>query len=538
MSPRGHGPPPPPPSDMALAMDGDSSSGTQTYANSQKSDFEQKDKLGENRAEIDEQLTNLARKLSTKSEKLYHRSPFGAREGGCLDPNSPEFCARDWAKAFYNARYNADENCPPRVAGVAFKDLNVSGYGSPVDYQMSVGNALLKLPTQIYQFLGGKKRKINILQGLDGLVLPGEQLCVLGPPGSGCSTFLKTVAGETHGFQVDPAAYINYHGITPKQMSTGFRGEAIYTAEVDAHYPQLSVGDTLYFASLARAPRHLPGGISSQEYATHLRDVIMAMFGISHTVNTRVGNDFVRGVSGGERKRVTIAEAALSYAPLQCWDNSTRGLDSANAVEFCRTLRTQSDVFGMTSFVAIYQAPQAAYNVSPGSHDKVLDSANKQGSFSTRLLFYMKDTKYISGPLMMLKATLNDSAFCALSLRQLLTFSRRCPAQPNASSDQALRVWHLEHPRSLLGAGKRARNANPCYAKLISTLMNIPLMETILTDLPNPGRQKSQRTNDRNHHILCHTGARFGFVCGGNCSVSRMIQVLPSSCLLTISLRR
>ena len=47
----------------------------------------------------------------------------------------------------------------------------------------------------------------------------------------------------------------------------------------------------------------------------------MAMFGISRTVNTRVGNDFVRGVSGGERKRVTIAEATLSFAPLQCWDN-------------------------------------------------------------------------------------------------------------------------------------------------------------------------------------------------------------------------
>jgi ABC-type glutathione transport system ATPase component len=51
----------------------------------------------------------------------------------------------------------------------------------------------------------------------------------------------------------------------------------------------------------------------------------MAMYGISHTANTRVGNDFVRGVSGGERKRVTIAEATLSFAPLQCWDNSTRG---------------------------------------------------------------------------------------------------------------------------------------------------------------------------------------------------------------------
>ncbi|KAJ4352737.1 Multidrug resistance protein [Ascochyta clinopodiicola] len=146
-------------------------------------------------------------------------------------------------------------------------------------------------------------------------------------------------------------------------MNTAFRGEAVYTAEVDAHFPQLSVGDTLYFAALARAPRNIPGGVDRERYAAHLRDVIMAMFGISHTANTRVGDDFVRGVSGGERKRVTIAEATLSFAPLQCWDNSTRGLDSANAVEFCKTLRTQCDVFGTSACVAIYQAPQAAYDV-------------------------------------------------------------------------------------------------------------------------------------------------------------------------------
>lgn len=146
-------------------------------------------------------------------------------------------------------------------------------------------------------------------------------------------------------------------------MNSIFRGEAIYTAEVDAHFPQLSVGDTLYFAARARAPQTIPGGISREKYAEHLRDVIMAMFGISHTVNTQVGDAYVRGVSGGERKRVTIAEAALSFAPLQCWDNSTRGLDSANAVEFCRTLRTQCDVFKASTCVAIYQAPQSAYDV-------------------------------------------------------------------------------------------------------------------------------------------------------------------------------
>lgn len=81
-------------------------------------------------------------------------------------------------------------------------------------------------------------------------------------------------------------------------MHNDFRGEAIYTAEVDVHFPQLSVGDTLSFAAAARAPRHIPGGIDRNVYTEHMRDVVMAVFGISHTVNSKVGNDFIRGTVG------------------------------------------------------------------------------------------------------------------------------------------------------------------------------------------------------------------------------------------------
>lgn len=151
-------------------------------------------------------------------------------------------------------------------------------------------------------------------------------------------------------------------------MQKKFRGEALYTAEVDVHFPQLTVGETLSFAARARSPRQIPNGMGRSEYADRMRDVVMATFGIGHTIDTRVGNDFVRGVSGGERKRVTIAEAALSGAPLTCWDNSTRGLDSANAIEFCKTLKLATEICGSTACVAIYQAPQAAYDL----FDKVI----------------------------------------------------------------------------------------------------------------------------------------------------------------------
>jgi ABC-type multidrug transport system ATPase subunit len=104
-------------------------------------------------------------------------------------------------------------------------------------------------------------------------------------------------------------------------------------------------------------------GVTREQYADHMRDVVMAVFGLSHTINTRVGNDFIRGVSGGERKRVSIAEVTLSGSPIQCWDNSTRGLDSATALEFVKTLRTGAECSGYTPIVAIYQASQSAYDV-------------------------------------------------------------------------------------------------------------------------------------------------------------------------------
>lgn len=146
-------------------------------------------------------------------------------------------------------------------------------------------------------------------------------------------------------------------------MHKDFRGEAIYTAETDVHFPQLTVGQTLDFAARARTPRNRFPGVTRDEYASFMKDVTMAIFGLRHTEHTKVGNDFVRGVSGGERKRVSIGEATLSQSPLQCWDNSTRGLDSANALEFCKTLRLSTTLTGATACLAIYQASQSAYDV-------------------------------------------------------------------------------------------------------------------------------------------------------------------------------
>jgi ATP-binding cassette subfamily G (WHITE) protein 2 (PDR) len=311
----------------------------------------------------EDELCDIARSVS-KASSLLGNDLLPCDEGSALDPWGSNFDVLLWTKAFQKLRSDADPNQRPRVSGIAFKNLRVSGFSSGSMSQETIGNMPWKLVNSVKAMLGIKQTKIDIIHEAEALVLPGEIVAVLGPPGSGCSTLLKTIAADTYGFSVDKDSIINYHGIRPEQIAREYRGDAVYTAEVDENFPKLTVGDTLYFAALARTPGTIPGGFTKEQYAMHLRDVVMKMFGISHTVNTIVGDNFVRGVSGGERKRVTIAEAALSFAPLQCWDNSTRGLDSANALEFCRALKTQAKYMDLSSLVAIYQASQDAYDVS------------------------------------------------------------------------------------------------------------------------------------------------------------------------------
>lgn len=292
-------------------------------------------------------------------------NPFlGLPSSSPLDPSSSNFSARTWLSNLVGFLSKHPDKPPSRRTGVTFRNLSVYGYGSPTDYQKNVANVLLGAGSLFRWLAGSKKQKIQILRDFDGIVEPGELLLVLGRPGSGCSSLLKTISGDTYGFFIGEESEINYQGISVAQMHSQFRGEAIYMAENDVHFPQLTVGDTLLFAAKARAPRDntIPG-VSRELYARHMRDVIMATFGLTHTINTNVGSALVPGVSGGERKRVSIAEAALSGSPLQCWDNSTRGLDSANALEFCKTLRLSADMVGTSALVSLYQGSQDAYNV-------------------------------------------------------------------------------------------------------------------------------------------------------------------------------
>lgn len=113
------------------------------------------------------------------------------------------------------------------------------------------------------------------------------------------------------------------------------------------------------FATRLNVPNTLPNGVKdSEEYRKKFKGFLMDSMGISHTDDTKVGDAFVRGVSGGERKRVSIIEALATRASVMCWDNSTRGLDASTALEYTRALRSMTDTMGMATVVTLYQVSQ------------------------------------------------------------------------------------------------------------------------------------------------------------------------------------
>jgi ATP-binding cassette, subfamily G (WHITE), member 2, PDR len=304
-------------------------------------------------------------KTSMSSQEAF-RSPFrDVPIDSQLDPASENFSMRAWLSNFVGFTSQDPQRYPRRTAGVSFQDLNVYGVASRTDYQKTVSNVFLEIPAFFRWIAGTGRQRVQILKNFNGLVERGEMLLVLGRPGSGCSTLLKTLSGATHGLTISPVSQLNYQGISALQMHHQFRGEALYAGETDVHFPQLTVAQTLLFAAHARAPRDgtFPG-VTRAMYASHMCEVAMASFGLRHARDTRVGSDLVKGASGGERKRVSLAEATLMGSAVQCWDNSTRGLDSMHALEFCRGLRLQSELVGIVACVALYQASQGAYDVS------------------------------------------------------------------------------------------------------------------------------------------------------------------------------
>ena len=256
--------------------------------------------------------------------------------------------------------------------GVIWENLRVCGQGGIKSIVKTFPESFVSFfnaPGHLIRWfgLGPKSEEIDILRDFKGVAKPGEMVLVLGNPGSGCTSFLKVISNQRFGYtRVD--GEVLYGSFDAETFGKRYRGEAVYNQEDDVHESTLTVAQTLGFALDVKTPGKRPTGMGKKQFKHEVVDLLLRMFNIEHTRNTLVGGAFVRGISGGERKRVSIAEMMISSACVLAWDNSTRGLDASTASDYAKSLRILTNVYKTTTFVSLYQASETIYS----QFDKVL----------------------------------------------------------------------------------------------------------------------------------------------------------------------
>ena len=191
------------------------------------------DMIGEDdRSELVRVATTLSRRRSSVAVPTRAITQLSAVDENdpALDPGGEQFDLYKWLRRF--VKQLGEEGVNPRSTGVAYRNLDVYGSGAAVQIQQTLGSTLMALfrPGEFFSF--GKKEPKQILHGFNGSIKGGDLLVVLGRPGSGCSTLLKSLCGELHGLRLGENARIDYNGVEQKQMMKEFKGEAIYNQEV------------------------------------------------------------------------------------------------------------------------------------------------------------------------------------------------------------------------------------------------------------------------------------------------------------------
>ncbi|RDI85073.1 hypothetical protein Vi05172_g5060 [Venturia inaequalis] len=316
----------------------------------------------------------LSRQQSHQSRRTISKNVDQEKTIGLSDSASSDSSEPFDLEAILRGNKREDEaaGIKTKKIGVVWEGLSVSGIGGVKNYVKTFPWAFVSF-LNVYETakgilgVGKKGKEFQILRDFGGVVKPGEMVLVLGRPGSGCTTFLKVIANQRFGYtKID--GEVMYGAFGSEEFSKRFRGEAVYNDEDDLHHPTLTVGQTLDFALETKVPGKRPAGLSRPDFKNKVIDLLLNMFNIAHTRNTIVGNPFVRGISGGERKRVSIAEMMVTGATVCSWDNSTRGLDAATAVDWSRSIRVLTNIYKLTTFVSLYQASENIYE----QFDKVM----------------------------------------------------------------------------------------------------------------------------------------------------------------------
>lgn len=219
-----------------------------------------------------------------------------------------------------------------------------------------------KLP---WETKGSKQTAIN---KLNLRVRSGQMLAVIGSSGCGKTSLLDVITCRDEGGSMTSGQIlINGKPNTPRVV----RKTIAHVRQDDRLLPHLTVRETLVFVAKLRLPTHFTKAQRDKRV-----DDVIAELRLRQCANTRVGNDYVRGVSGGERRRVSIAVQLLWNPGILILDEPTSGLDSFTAHNLVITLsrlargnrlillsvhQPRSDIFQLFDLVVLLSSGSAVY---------------------------------------------------------------------------------------------------------------------------------------------------------------------------------
>ncbi|KAK9866000.1 hypothetical protein WJX84_002019 [Apatococcus fuscideae] len=183
---------------------------------------------------------------------------------------------------------------------------------------------------------------------------PGRLLALMGPSGSGKTTLLNALAGQVPASaKLTLQGRINVNGV-PQQKSSHAQG---YVQQEDVFFSQLTVRETLSLAAELRL-----GVSQSTSHSQNVVDDILKRLGLTASADTVVGDAKTRGLSGGEKKRLSIACELIGSPLLLFADEPTTGLDSFQAEKVMQTLKDLAAA-GHTVVTSIHQPRSSIFTM-------------------------------------------------------------------------------------------------------------------------------------------------------------------------------
>jgi len=217
------------------------------------------------------------------------------------------------------------------AAGVGIdQDEDENGVvGSSIGGGISVGFANLGYSVPLEAKKEEDATSLTILDSISGSFLPGKMSALMGPSGSGKTTLLDVLAGRKNSGEVSGA--VTYNGKSPRPSS--YRRLVGYVEQFDTLVGELSVEQMLAYTAALK----LPGSTTAEERAERVDEVIQRL-DLESCRGTIIGSSLIRGISGGQAKRVNIGLAMITRPKILLLDEPTSGLDSRTADEVIELL--------------------------------------------------------------------------------------------------------------------------------------------------------------------------------------------------------